>query len=77
MAWHERAFFDKNQTQIGALLGKSSDWVSVRSRIHKPPDDLKERIRQRPRAISQLLELAPTLYAGASSSISAHRSGGA
>ena len=62
VAWHEHAFFDKNQTQIGALLGKSSDWVSVRSRIHKLPDDLKERIRQRPRAISQLLELAP-LYA--------------
>jgi ParB family chromosome partitioning protein len=62
VAWHERAFFDKNQAQIGALLGKSSDWVSMRSRIHKLPDDLKERIRQRPRAISQILELAP-LYA--------------
>jgi ParB family chromosome partitioning protein len=62
VAWHEHAFFDKNQAQIGALLGKSSDWVSVRSRIHKLPDGLKERIRQRPRAISQLLELAP-LYA--------------
>jgi ParB/RepB/Spo0J family partition protein len=62
VAWHERTFFDKNQTQIGALLGKSSDWVSVRSRIHKLPDELKERIRQRPRALSQILELAP-LYA--------------
>jgi ParB family transcriptional regulator, chromosome partitioning protein len=62
VAWHEHAFFDKSQAQIGALLGKSSDWVSVRSRIHKLPDDLKDRIRQRPRAISQLLELAP-LYA--------------
>jgi ParB family transcriptional regulator, chromosome partitioning protein len=62
VAWHEHAFFDKNQAQIGALLGKSSDWVSVRSRVHKLPDDLKDRIRQRPRAISQLLELGP-LYA--------------
>jgi ParB family chromosome partitioning protein len=62
VAWHEHAFFDKNQAQIGALLGKSSDWVSVRSRIHKLPDILKDRIRQRPHAISQLLELGP-LYA--------------
>jgi len=62
VAWHEHAFFDKNQAQIGALLGKSPDWVSVRSRIHKLPDILKDRIRQRPRAISQLLELGP-LYA--------------
>jgi hypothetical protein len=62
VAWHEHTFFDKNQAQIGALLGKSSDWVSVRSRIHKLPDALKDRLRQRPRAISQLLELAP-LYA--------------
>jgi hypothetical protein len=58
VAWHERMFFDKNQTEIGAMLGKSSDWVSVRSRIHKLPDALKERLRQRPRAIKQLLELA-------------------
>ena len=58
VAWHERMFFDKNQAEIGAMLGKSSDWVSVRSRIHKLPDALKERLRQRPRAIKQLLELA-------------------
>ncbi len=51
-------FFDKNQAEIGAMLGKSSDWVSVRSRIHKLPEVLKERLRQRPRAIKQLLELA-------------------
>jgi ParB/RepB/Spo0J family partition protein len=57
VAWHERVFFDKNQAQIGAMLGKSSDWVSMRSRIHRLPDVLKERLRQRPRAISQILEL--------------------
>lgn len=61
VAWHERLFFDKNQAEIGAMLGKSSDWVSVRSRIHKLPDLLKDRLRQRPRAISQLLELG-TFY---------------
>jgi ParB family chromosome partitioning protein len=57
IAWHERMFFDKNQAEIGAMLGKSSDWVSVRSRIHKLPDGLKEHLRQRPRAIKQILEL--------------------
>src|SRR5262249_28125417 len=62
VAWLERVFFDKNQAEIGTLLGKSSDWVSVRSRIHRLPDALKERLRQRPRAISQMLELG-TLYA--------------
>jgi len=35
---HEQLFFDKNQAEIGVLLGKSSDWVSVRSRIHKLPE---------------------------------------
>jgi ParB/RepB/Spo0J family partition protein len=59
VAWAERMFFDKNQAEIGMLLGKSSDWVSTRSRIHKLPDDLKEALRQRPRAIKQMLELAP------------------
>ena len=57
VAWHEQIFFDKNQTELGAMLGKSSDWVSVRSRIHRLPDELKERLRQRPRAIAQMLEL--------------------
>ena len=57
VAWHEQVFFDKNQTKLGAMLGKSSDWVSVRSRIHRLPDVLKERLRQRPRAIAQMLEL--------------------
>jgi len=51
VAWHEQVFFEQNQAQLGALLGKSSDWVSVRSRIHRLPDGLKERLRQRPRAI--------------------------
>ncbi len=57
VAWHERMFFDKNQAEIGAMLGKSSDSVSVRSRVHKLPDVLKDRLRQRPRAIGQMLEL--------------------
>jgi ParB/RepB/Spo0J family partition protein len=57
VAWHERMFGNKNQAEIGAMLGKSSDWVSIRSRIHRLPDALKERLRQRPRAISQMLEL--------------------
>src|SRR5262249_34602324 len=61
VAWHEQVFFDKNQAQLGAMLGKSSDWVSVRSRIHKLPDGLKERLRDRPRAIAQMLELG-SLY---------------
>lgn len=61
VAWHERMFFDKNQAELGAMLGKSSDWVSVRSRIHKLPEALKERLRRRPRAIGQMLELA-SLY---------------
>jgi len=50
-------YFDKNQAQIGALLGKSEDWVKTRSRIHKLPEPLKAQLRQRPRAISQMLEL--------------------
>lgn len=57
VAWHERMFFDKNQAEIGAMLGKSVDWVKMRARIHKLPDALKERLRLRPRAISQMLEL--------------------
>jgi ParB family chromosome partitioning protein len=61
IAWHERMFFDKNQAEIGAMLGKSSDWVSVRSRIHKLPEALKDRLRVRPRSMGQMLELA-TLY---------------
>ncbi len=58
VAWHQRMFSEKNQAEIGAMLGKSSDWVSVRARIYKLPDALKERLRQRPRAISQILELS-------------------
>jgi ParB family transcriptional regulator, chromosome partitioning protein len=58
VAWAERMFFDKNQAEIGAMLGKSSDWVSTRSRIHKLPEFLKAILLQRPRAIGQALELA-------------------
>jgi ParB family transcriptional regulator, chromosome partitioning protein len=57
VAWHERVFFGKNQAEIGSMLGKSSDWVSVRARIHRLPGELKVRLRQRPRAIAQMLEL--------------------
>ena len=57
VAWHQQMFSNKNQNEIGTMLGKSSDWVSVRARIHKLPDTLKERLRQRPQAIGQLLEL--------------------
>jgi ParB/RepB/Spo0J family partition protein len=62
VALHQQHYFDKNQAEIGALLGKSEDWVKTRSRIHKLPDALKDQLRQRPRAISQMLELGP-LYA--------------
>lgn len=57
VTWHERIFADKNQVEIGAMLGKSSDWVSMRSRIHRLPEQLKMRLRERPRTISQMLEL--------------------
>lgn len=61
VALHERMYFNKNQAEIGAMLGKSLDWVKTRSRIHKLPDALKECLRARPRAISQMVELG-TLY---------------
>jgi ParB/RepB/Spo0J family partition protein len=61
VAWHQQMYFDKNQAEIGALLGKSEDWVKTRSRIHKLPEPLKDRLRQRPRAISQILEVG-SLY---------------
>ena len=57
VAWHQQMYFDKNLGEIGALVGKSEDWVKTRSRIHKLPEPLKQRLRQRPRAISQMLEL--------------------
>lgn len=57
VAWHQQMYFEKNQAEIGALLGKSEDWVKTRSRIQKLPDALKDHLRQRPRAISQILEL--------------------
>lgn len=57
VAWAERMFFEKNQAELGALLGKSADWVSTRSRIHRLPEPIKEMLRQRPRAIKQALEL--------------------
>jgi ParB family chromosome partitioning protein len=62
VAWHQQMYFDKNQAEIGLLLGKSEDWVKTRSRVHKLPDALKQRLQMRPRAISQMLDLG-TLYA--------------
>jgi ParB family transcriptional regulator, chromosome partitioning protein len=62
VAWHQQMYFDKNQAEIGLLLGKSEDWIKTRSRVHKLPDALKQRLQMRPRAISQILELG-TLYA--------------
>jgi ParB/RepB/Spo0J family partition protein len=61
VGWHQQLYFEKNLAQIGALLGKSEDWVKTHSRIYKLPQPLKDRLRQRPRAISQILELN-TLY---------------
>ncbi|MEN9934207.1 MAG: hypothetical protein RLZZ387_786 [Chloroflexota bacterium] len=58
VAWLERMFPSMNQAALGALLGKSSDWVSVRSRVFRLPDVLKEALQQRPRAITQMLELS-------------------
>lgn len=57
VAWAERMFFDKNQAQLGEMLGKSSDWVSTHSRIHKLPEPIKAILHQRPQAIGQALEL--------------------
>src|SRR5262245_66519535 len=39
------------------MLGKSEGWVKTRSRIHRLPDALKDRLRARPGAISQIVEL--------------------
>jgi ParB family transcriptional regulator, chromosome partitioning protein len=41
VAWHQQMYFEKNQAAIGALLGKSEDWVKTRSRIQKLPDALR------------------------------------
>ena len=56
--WHQRMFAQLSQAEIGAMLGKSSDWVSMRARVHRLPGALKQRLRERPRAISQMLELS-------------------
>src|SRR5437867_4370998 len=57
VAWHEKTFYPASQTEIGQMIGKSESWVKTRSRICKLPESLKERLRERPRAISQILEL--------------------
>jgi ParB family chromosome partitioning protein len=57
VAWHEKTFYPASQADIGRMLGKSESWVKARARIHKLTDALKERLRERPRAISQILDL--------------------
>jgi ParB family chromosome partitioning protein len=57
VAWHEKTFYPASQAVIGRMLGKSESWVKTRSRIHRLPDALKDRLRARPGAISQILEL--------------------
>ena len=62
VGWHQQLYFEKNQAEIGALLGKSEDWVKTRSRIYKLPQPLKDCLRQRPRAVSQILNLVRSIY---------------
>jgi hypothetical protein len=57
VAWHEKTFYPASQAVIGGMLGKSESWVKTRSRIHRLPDALKDRLRARPGAISQIVEL--------------------
>jgi ParB-like chromosome segregation protein Spo0J len=57
VAWHEKTFYPASQAVIGDMLGKSESWVKTRSRIHRLPDALKDRLRARPGAISQIVEL--------------------
>jgi ParB/RepB/Spo0J family partition protein len=57
VAWHEKTFYPASQSVIGRMLGKSENWVKTRSRIHRLPDVLKARLRTRPGAISQIVEL--------------------
>src|SRR4029453_19374991 len=57
VAWHEKTFYPASQAVIGEMLGKSESWVKTRSRIHRLPDALKDRLRARPGAISQIVEL--------------------
>jgi len=57
VAWHEKTFYPASQAVIGGMLGKSGSWVKTRSRIHRLPDALKDRLRARPGAISQIVEL--------------------
>lgn len=57
VAWHEKTFYPASQAVISGMLGKSESWVKARSRIHRLPDALKERLRARPGAVSQIVEL--------------------
>jgi len=57
VAWHEKTFYPASQALIGGMLGKSESWVKTRSRIHRLPDALKARLRTRPGAVSQIVEL--------------------
>lgn len=57
VAWHQSVYADKTQSDIGQMLGKSLSWVKSRSRIAQLPDVLKVYLRQRPRAVDQLLDI--------------------
>jgi ParB/RepB/Spo0J family partition protein len=57
VAWHEKTFYPASQAVIGDMLGKSESWVKTRSRIHRLPVALKDRLRARRGAISQIVEL--------------------
>jgi len=57
VAWHEKTFYPASQAVIGGMFGKSESWLKTRSRIHRLPDVLKDRLRARPGAISQIVEL--------------------
>ena len=57
VAWHQSVYADKTQSDIGQMLGKSLSWVKSRSRIAQLPDALKVYLRQRPRAVDQLLDI--------------------
>lgn len=57
VTWLEGMFPRHNQAELGSLVGKSSDWVSTRSRIQRLPEPLKACLLHRPRAIAQILEL--------------------
>jgi ParB family chromosome partitioning protein len=55
----QRRYFNKNLSEIAALLTRSESWVRERSRIAGMPDALKERLRQKSNVVRHFLMLAP------------------